>query len=102
MNCISLKNVSKQFPRLGGQMLLRQRIGKLFSGPSANPFYALKNVSFDLIQGEGLGVIGSNGAGKSTLLGLIAGPIYPSSQTLPVQGTAAALPALGPPFHPHS
>src|SRR6266852_2083315 len=95
MNCISLKNVSKQFPRYGGQMLLRQRIGKLFSGPSANPFYALKNVSFDLIQGEGLGVIGSNGAGKSTLLGLIAGTIYPSSGTVTVQGRVAALLELG-------
>ena len=100
MNCISLKNVSKQFPRYGGQMLLRQRMGKLFSGPSANPFYALKNVSFDLIQGEGLGVIGSNGAGKSTLLRLCAGISFPDQGAVSVNGTVAALLELGSGFHP--
>ena len=42
-------------------------------------FYALKNVSFELEQGDGLAVIGPNGAGKSTLLGLVAGLAQPDS-----------------------
>ena len=63
-------------------------------------FYALKNVSFDLEEGQGLAVIGANGAGKSTLLGLVAGLATPDSGTVRVNGRIAGLLELGSGFHP--
>lgn len=56
----------------------RQRVGML----RYESFWALKDVSFDLYEGETLGVIGNNGAGKSTLLRLIAGIVDPDRGNL--------------------
>src|SRR5262245_47759313 len=99
MTRISLNDVSKSFPRHAGQVLLRTRLKTLFSR-SQDPFYARRHISFELADGESLGVIGSNGAGKSTLLGLIAGTIYPSSGNVTVNGKVSALLELGSGFHP--
>jgi lipopolysaccharide transport system ATP-binding protein len=46
-------------------------------GIFGEPFWALKKVSFDLFQGETLGVIGRNGAGKSTLMRIMSGIVQP-------------------------
>ena len=100
MKAVVLENVSKTFSLHAGQMLMRQRLKHLFERQAMLPFYALKDVSFELRFGESLGVIGSNGAGKSTLLALIAGMASPSSGTISVQGRVAALLELGSGFHP--
>jgi ABC-type polysaccharide/polyol phosphate transport system ATPase subunit len=63
-------------------------------------FYALKDVSFHLEQGESMAVIGRNGAGKSTLLGVAAGLCEPSEGSVAVRGRVAALLELGSGFHP--
>jgi lipopolysaccharide transport system ATP-binding protein len=100
MTAVSFQNVSKKFPMHAGQMLLRQRIKHLFDRNRPDPFYALRNVSFDLASGESLAFIGSNGAGKSTALALVAGMAYPSAGKVVVNGRAAALLELGSGFHP--
>ena len=58
-------------------------------------FWALRDVSFDLVNGESLAVIGPNGAGKSTLLQVLAGIITPSEGELDVRGQISSLLTLG-------
>jgi lipopolysaccharide transport system ATP-binding protein len=60
----------------------------------------LKGVSFDVMPGECVAVIGRNGAGKSTLLSLIAKIYKPTSGTIQVRGRLAPLLELGAGFHP--
>ena len=54
-------------------------------------FLAVKNVSFELFEGDMLGIIGSNGAGKSTLLKAVTGVMVPTSGTIERDGRISAL-----------
>jgi len=63
-------------------------------------FWALKDVSFELKQGESLGVIGRNGAGKTTLLKMLNGLIKPTRGRITIRGRVGALIALGTGFNP--
>ena len=62
-------------------------------------FYALRDISFDVSQGEALGIIGHNGSGKSTLLKCMAGILTPNSGHIEVTKRMAALLELGAGFH---
>src|SRR5204863_441949 len=62
--------------------------------------YALREVSLEVPQGAGLGVIGRNGAGKTTLLKLISRVTWPTSGTVRVAGHVVSLIELGAGFHP--
>lgn len=65
-----------------------------------NDFYALNNISFEIMKGDIVGIIGSNGAGKSTLLKIIANVLTQTSGNIKVNGKVAALLELGAGFNP--
>ena len=62
-------------------------------------FWALKDISFDVIEGQTHGLIGSNGSGKSTLLKCLAKIYWPTSGTIEYRGRMASLLEVGSGFH---
>lgn len=106
---IEVENLGKLY-RLGhlGAGSLRDEVEALFGlrkhGPGGPPkrseFWALRNVSFSVEQGEVLGVIGRNGAGKSTLLKLLSRITEPTEGRAILRGRVASLLEVGTGFHP--
>jgi lipopolysaccharide transport system ATP-binding protein len=115
---IEVENISKQFI-IGHEATerystLRDEIStktkKIFSFskteankkrlPTKEVFFALKDVSFRIEQGDRLGIIGRNGAGKSTLLKILSRITEPSSGRIKIRGRVASLLEVGTGFHP--
>lgn len=96
---IQFRQVWKKFKR-GRKLLLKEALLDIFKPGSTETFWALKNVSFDVLKGEMLGIIGANGSGKSTILKLIVGVMVPDKGEVKVKGKIAPLIELGAGFHP--
>lgn len=101
---LEIQNVSKKF-RINHEqqpyLSLRDSITNIFkSKNSMEDFWALKDVSFNVEQGDTIGVIGKNGAGKSTLLKILSKITPPSSGKIIGRGRIASLLEVGTGFHP--
>jgi ABC-type polysaccharide/polyol phosphate transport system ATPase subunit len=79
---------------------LREAFTKVFRrGSGIHEFEALRGISFDVYDGEVVGLIGRNGSGKSTALKIIAGVFEPSAGRVEIHGRVAPMIELGAGFH---
>jgi len=99
---LRFQKVGKAFRRFEHQPFLLRNLLLRIVGKAAKPreFWPLRDISFEIRQGETVGVIGQNGAGKSTLLRLVAGACFPTEGHIQVRGRIAPLLALGAGFQP--
>lgn len=116
MNCIKKAERKEAVPKFDAPLIEVKNLKKTYSFEKASSggsfnilgvrqmgeqFDALKNISFELKQGESLGIIGPNGAGKSTLLRILGGVIEPSDGEVIVRGKVHALFELSSGFSPY-
>ncbi len=97
---VSVEHLSKRFkifhernPYLKSSLIHRKRA-------RWQDFWALRDVSFEVRQGEAFGIVGHNGSGKSTMLKCLSGILLPDEGALQVTGSMSALLELGAGFHP--
>ena len=98
---ISVRNLSKEFKIYEKKKQVGNRgssyargLTSLLGKSKYEKLQVLRDVSFDVMKGEMVGILGRNGAGKSTLLKIIAGILEPTSGTVKINGTMTSLVGL--------
>jgi homopolymeric O-antigen transport system ATP-binding protein len=97
---VAVEGVSKQFVRRARRATLKERLLDPLEPLRRDRFWALRDVSFDVYEGQTVGVIGANGSGKSTLLRLVAGLGRPTAGRIVRRREVGAMLALGEGFDP--
>src|SRR3954471_8404756 len=102
---LEIQHLSKKYKiqhLAGGYLSLREKLlgGFRSTKKTAEDFWALSDVSFDVQAGESIGIIGKNGAGKSTLLKILSKITPPSTGKIISRGRIASLLEVGTGFHP--
>ncbi len=101
---LEIKEISKKFQihsNTKPYLSLRENLFSFFTpSQKKEEFWALKDVSFDVMPGDTIGIIGKNGAGKSTLLKILSKITPPTSGKIIGRGRIASLLEVGTGFHP--
>ena len=97
---ISVRNMSKKYQLYKSPKHRLKEALHPFRRKYHNEFWALKDVSFEVRQGETVGIVGRNGSGKSTLLQIICGIMAPTQGEVKTNGRISALLELGAGFNP--
>jgi len=99
MRVVDLGKRFRRYPASRPKSLVETAMGAWRRAAPADHFWVFRGVSFEVVPGEMLGIVGRNGAGKSTLLSLMAGLLRADEGSIELRGQISALLDLGRSLH---